>query len=110
MPRHQDALRESGDRRLPDADDRRVHAVAARRASRGTPIARPTPTIFAVVEGRGRTRIGDTTYEWGPRDIFVVPSWAPVSHEAHDDAVLFSLSDRPAQKALGLWREQVPFR
>src|SRR4029434_10986307 len=29
LPRHQDALREPGDRRLPDADDRCVHAVAA---------------------------------------------------------------------------------
>ena len=25
-------------------------------------------------------------------------------------AVLFSLSDRPAQQALGLWREQVPLK
>jgi gentisate 1,2-dioxygenase len=31
-----------------------------------------------------------------------------VQHEADADSVLFSFSDRPAQKALGLWREQVP--
>jgi gentisate 1,2-dioxygenase len=31
-----------------------------------------------------------------------------VQHEAEGDAVLFSFSDRPAQKALGLWREQAP--
>ena len=65
-------------------------------------------TIYVVVEGEGRTRIGDQTYDWRPRDIFVTPSWAPVAHEAQKDAVLFSLSDRPAQQALGLWREQVP--
>jgi len=35
----------------------------------------------------------------------VVPSWQPVSHEATEQAVLFSASDRAAQKALGLWRE-----
>ena len=29
--------------------------------------------IFSVVEGKGRTRIGDETFEWGPRDIFVAP-------------------------------------
>ena len=69
---------------------------------RGTPYRQTDATIFVVVEGHGRTRIGDTTFAWGPRDIFVVPSWAPLSHEAQDDAVLFSLSDRPAQKALGL--------
>jgi gentisate 1,2-dioxygenase len=67
-------------------------------------------TIFVVVEGQGRTRIGDQTYDWRPRDIFVAPSWAPIAHEAQNDAIVFSLSDRPAQQALGLWREQVPVK
>ena len=34
--------------------------------------------IFVAIEGRGRTRVGDTVLEWGPKDIFVVPSWKPV--------------------------------
>ena len=63
-------------------------------------------TIYCAVEGRGRSRVGAQTFEWGPRDIFVVPSWQPVSHEASEEAVLFSASDRAAQKALGLWREE----
>jgi gentisate 1,2-dioxygenase len=63
-------------------------------------------TIFVAVEGRGRTRIGaEFVVEWGPRDIFVVPSWKPVVHEASDEAVLFSFSDRPVQEALQLFRE-----
>ena len=63
-------------------------------------------TIFVAVEGRGRTRIGaDFVVEWGPRDIFVVPSWKPVVHDASDEAVLFSFSDRPVQEALHLFRE-----
>ena len=58
-------------------------------------------------KGKGRSFVGDQTFEWESRDIFVVPSWVPVRHEASDDAVLFSYSDRPVQKALGLWREEV---
>ena len=65
-------------------------------------------TIYSVVEGQGRTRVGDTTLEWKARDIFVIPSWFPVVHEAQSEAVLFSFSDRPAQKAFGFWREQAP--
>jgi len=65
-------------------------------------------TIYSVVEGRGRTRAGDVTLDWKEQDIFVIPSWYPVVHEAETEAILFSFSDRPAQKALGLWREQVP--
>jgi gentisate 1,2-dioxygenase len=39
------------------------------------------------------------------QDIFVVPSWKPVVHDAPDEAVLFSCSDRPVQEALQLFRE-----
>jgi gentisate 1,2-dioxygenase len=62
-------------------------------------------TVFAPIEGKGRTRIGDQTFEWGPRDMFVVPSWHWVTHEAETDSVLFSFSDRPVQQKLDLFRE-----
>ncbi len=64
-------------------------------------------TIYCVVEGRGKSRIGETTLEWMKHDIFVAPSWYPVSHVSHEESVLFSYSDRPVQKALGIWREQI---
>jgi gentisate 1,2-dioxygenase len=65
-------------------------------------------TVYSVVEGRGRSHVAGKLIEWEEKDTFVVPSWAPVRHETDADAVLFSFSDRPAQKALGLWREQAP--
>lgn len=63
--------------------------------------------VFSVVEGKGRSHIGEKVFEWGPKDVFVVPSWCPARHEADHDTVLFSCSDRPVQKALGLWREEL---
>ncbi len=63
-------------------------------------------TVFSVVEGTGRSTIGDQVFEWEKRDTFVAPSWAWQKHEASSDAVLFSFSDRPVQDVLGLWREQ----
>jgi gentisate 1,2-dioxygenase len=63
-------------------------------------------TVFVAVEGKGRTRIGEETFAWGPKDIFVAPSWKPIVHEAEDgDCVLFSFSDRPVQEKIGVWRE-----
>ena len=62
-------------------------------------------TVFSVVEGRGRTRVGESLLEWGPKDIFIVPSWIAASHEADGESVLFSFSDRPVQEKLGVWRE-----
>ena len=72
----------------------------------GQPSRSTDGTVYCAIEGRGRTRVGDATFSWGPHDIFVAPSWFPVSHEADAESVLFSFSDRPAQKALGLWREE----
>ena len=74
---------------------------------KGQPYRSTDAAVFCVAEGRGSSTIGDRTFTWGPRDIFVVPSWHPVAHHAQDESVLFSFSDRPAQKALGLWREDV---
>jgi gentisate 1,2-dioxygenase len=37
--------------------------------------------------------------------VFVVPPWKHYAHKATSETVLFSISDRPAQKALGIWRE-----
>jgi gentisate 1,2-dioxygenase len=63
-------------------------------------------TVYTPVEGKGRTVIAGQAFEWKKRDVFVVPSWLSHYHEADDEAVLFSFSDRPVQKKLGLWREQ----
>ena len=63
-------------------------------------------SVFVAVEGEGESRIGDEVFRWQPRDIFVVPSWLPVTHRAAAEAVLFSFSDRPVQEKLGLWRER----
>jgi gentisate 1,2-dioxygenase len=62
-------------------------------------------TVYCVVEGSGSSQVGEENFEWREHDVFVVPSWCPVRHTASRDAVLFSFSDRPAQKSLGIWRE-----
>lgn len=43
---------------------------------------------------------------WGPKDVFVVPSWCEVVHTANDDedAYLFAFNDRPQMESLGLNR------
>ncbi len=63
-------------------------------------------TVYVVVEGSGESRVGDQVFRWQPRDIFVAPSWQPVSHQADEETVLFSFSDRPVQQKLGLWRRE----
>ena len=62
--------------------------------------------VFACAEGRGKTFVeGEDTIEWGVNDVFVIPPWKRYRHEPSEESVLFSISDRPAQEALGIWRE-----
>jgi gentisate 1,2-dioxygenase len=75
---------------------------------RGAAYRSTDAAVFCVAEGAGRSKIGDTELDWRKSDVFVAPSWCPVSHQAEGEAVLFSFSDRPVQKMLGLWREQSP--
>lgn len=62
-------------------------------------------TIFVVTEGQGSSIIDGETFKWSEKDIFVVPSWKTVIHQADEESVLFSYSDRAAQQKLGFWRE-----
>ena len=62
-------------------------------------------TIFVCAEGRGTTTVDGKVLEWGPWDVFVVPPWKHYAHQTEKESVLFSISDRPSQEALGIWRE-----
>jgi len=63
-------------------------------------------TVFSVVEGSGAVEIGDRRWEFGPHDVFVVPTWSWHRFVSREGAVLFSFSDRALQRHLGLWREE----
>ena len=56
-----------------------------------------------VTVGRGA---GATTFEYGPKDLWAVPSWQHVSVSAVEESVLFSASDDAVHRKLGVWREQ----
>ena len=73
---------------------------------KGEPYRATDGTIFVCTEGGGSTKVGDETLEWSVNDVFVVPPWKKYSHHPSKESVLFSISDRPAQEALGIWREE----
>lgn len=72
----------------------------------GTEYRSTDATAFAVMEGQGTFRCGDQDFKFGPKDIFIVPSWRKYRLLADSECVIFSFSDRPVQQALDLWREE----
>jgi gentisate 1,2-dioxygenase len=66
--------------------------------------------VYFVVRGRGCSIINGRRYDWSDRDFVVLPNWAWHEHvnlSDAEDAILFSIQDRPVLQALGLLREQV---
>jgi gentisate 1,2-dioxygenase len=66
--------------------------------------------VYSVVEGEGQVHIAfdhhEWTYDFGPRDHFVVPSWHTARLSSAKGCVLFSFSDRPVHQALGIHTEE----
>jgi gentisate 1,2-dioxygenase len=64
--------------------------------------------IYHVCKGQGRTRVGERYLEWQKGDSLVIPLWQWHAHEnlGHDEAVLFSINDRPIMESLHLYREE----
>jgi gentisate 1,2-dioxygenase len=65
-------------------------------------------TLYQVIDGSGRTEIGDQAFDWEPNDIFVVPGFAWRRHisRGDGDAILYAIGDRPLLKAIGQYRAQ----
>jgi gentisate 1,2-dioxygenase len=66
-------------------------------------------TVYHVVRGRGCSVIDGQRFAWARGDFFVVPPWAWHEHanaSAHEEAILFGVTDLPALEALALYREE----
>jgi gentisate 1,2-dioxygenase len=81
-----------------------VHRIRAGR--RSAPVRRAGNAIYVAYQGSGSSVIGGQRFDWGPGDMFVVPSWVPVEHAAQEQADLFVVSDEPVFRALGIARSQ----
>jgi gentisate 1,2-dioxygenase len=85
-------------------------ALSLLRPGQETEAHRHTSTvIYHAFRGRGSSFVGNERFDWEPGDSFVVPLWTPHRHSncaASEEAILFSMSDAPVLKSLGLYREE----
>ncbi len=63
-------------------------------------------TVMVVVAGAGVALVDKAEISLEQGTVFVVPSWHQLTIQADTDLYLFAYSDRAAQSALGLYREQ----
>jgi gentisate 1,2-dioxygenase len=66
-------------------------------------------TIYHAFRGGGATEINGKNFAWEQGDCFVVPLWSTHRHRNASDkneAILFSINDRPMMESLDLYREE----
>jgi gentisate 1,2-dioxygenase len=65
-------------------------------------------TVYCVLEGDGVTEVEGTRLEWTRNDVFTVPGWLWHAHRNSGDtaAFLYSVTDEPTMRKLGLFREE----
>lgn len=65
--------------------------------------------MYLVVQGEGATTVNGKTLAWREHDCFMLPPWQWHAHKNlanNERAILFTVSDRPALEALGLFYEE----
>jgi gentisate 1,2-dioxygenase len=74
---------------------------AAARLGRST-----ASSILAIASGSGTATIGEQHFTWERGDVLACPSWMRAELTAHDDALIFEVSDEPTLKRLGFYRAE----
>ena len=63
--------------------------------------------ICVVADGEGTTRVGDATFNWKRNDVFTLPNWQWITHQASSSSArLFLMSDRELVAGMGYLREE----
>jgi gentisate 1,2-dioxygenase len=70
------------------------------------PIRETTSAVYHVIDGSGRSTVGDKVIEWVKGDTFTVPSWQKYSHTADEKTYLYRFDDRPMITSLGFYRNE----
>jgi len=85
------------------------HMQLLRPGERSRALRRVCCTNYHVVEGSGYSLVGGQRFDWDDKDVFTVPTWTFWEHVNNADrpAFLFSFSDAPVMRALGLYREEL---
>lgn len=73
-----------------------------------TMVTEPTTanSIFAVIEGSGRSMVEDAEFEWQRGDVFVVPSWYRHTCVGEQTSYMLRVSDEPIMKKFNWFRQE----
>lgn len=71
---------------------------------RSRPYRHTANTINVIMQGQGRSVIGDQAFDWEFGDTIAIPMWHRVEHQSSEDAVIFSMSDENLMRWANYYR------
>lgn len=75
----------------------------------GEPYRHTASSVAFVIEGKGRTFVGDRELAWSRHDAIAIPNWSWQRHlnrSKEAPALLFVMTDTPILSAFGFYREE----
>ena len=63
--------------------------------------------VFCVMAGSGATTVGETSIQWSRGDSFSAPMWQWIAHVAHEDSVVFRMTDEPLMRFAKYYRREI---
>jgi gentisate 1,2-dioxygenase len=81
-------------------------AMMLAKGDRISPPLTSSAAVFHVIRGKGTSSIDGQTVQWGAKDTFSAPTFAPIDHIAEEDSFLIRIHDRPLQEKLGFYEER----
>jgi gentisate 1,2-dioxygenase len=90
----------------PYLDTMALHVTRLQAGSGATAKRSTANSIFAVIEGHGKSTIDERELEWRRGDVFVVPAWRTHAYRALEPSYLLRVTDEPLMRKLGWLRQQ----
>ena len=85
-----------------------LDCYAARIAGATRPKRATNNAVCLVVDGEGRSTVGDHEIQWSKHDVVTIPHWTWASHQASaGNADLFVVTDRSVHERLDTLREEL---
>lgn len=80
----------------------KVHRMPAAWQGRG--YRHHASSIFVVLQGRGRSQVGDSQFDWAFGDVIAAPLGVDLRHAASEDAVVVELTDEKLMRHCAYYR------
>lgn len=81
-----------------------IHVHRMQAGWQGAPYRHNASSIFVVLQGQGRSQVGELQFDWAFGDVIAAPMGVTLRHQAREDAVVVELTDAKLMRHCAYYR------